>query len=100
MTHGTIEIDPALANAVLEWAQAQMDGITDVEYGDDWWGAYSPEYEVNVWDDNGSMVVTVYPVLHGETGEYDEYNMSVFCRLGTINDTTRKTVAQEEEGDY
>lgn len=81
------EIDPSLANDILAWAQTQIDTIPDDVFQDDWWGQYSPDWDVNIWVDeprNGGYInVTVYPIVRN--GDEVETDYSRYNRVGTID---------------
>lgn len=81
------EIDIDIAENILRWAQEQIDTIPDEVFQDDWWGAYSPEWDVNIWVDearNGGYVnVTVYPIVRTEDEVETDY--SRYNRVGTID---------------
>lgn len=78
-----ITLDITLAMSILSWAEEQLNELSDTELGDDWWGAYNTDFDVNIWSNGDRTVVTAYPVTHDENGE-PQYNMSLFCRVGTL----------------
>jgi hypothetical protein len=46
----TTDIDTELKQAMIAWAQQQLDTMPQSEYGNDWWGAYNNEWDINIWD--------------------------------------------------
>lgn len=65
-----LTMDEPLRQAILAWAQEQLDAMPEGEYGGDWWGAFSDEWDINIWDSQqlGSVSydqptrVTAYPM--------------------------------------
>jgi hypothetical protein len=46
----TMNIDTETKQAMLAWAQEQLDSMPHGEYGGDWWGAYNDQWDINIWD--------------------------------------------------
>jgi hypothetical protein len=46
----TTDIDTELKQAMIAWAQQQLDTMPQSEYGNDWWGAYNDQWDINIWD--------------------------------------------------
>lgn len=46
----TTDISTELKQAMLSWAQQQLDAMSQTEYGNDWWGAYNDKWDMNIWD--------------------------------------------------
>lgn len=85
MTTKNFEIDLGVANEILSWAQRQLDTIPDEEFGDDWWGCYQNNFDVNIWldDKTRKICVTVYPLV--ETADGVETDTSRYNRIGYVD---------------
>ena len=75
-------------NALIAELKRQGRSINpkDYEEGEDDWGEictidlpemvgkefYTPEWDVNIWDNEGTFTVTAYPMMNGE-GEYSSW---------------------------
>ena len=46
----TTDIDTELKQAMIAWAQQQLDTRSQSEYSNDWWGAYNDQWDINIWD--------------------------------------------------
>ena len=46
----TTDIDTELKQAMIAGAQQQLDTMSQSEYGNDWWGAYNDQWDINIWD--------------------------------------------------
>jgi hypothetical protein len=49
----------------LRWAIATADTLSEQELGDDWWGAYNEDWDINIWWDLYTYRVTAYPMTAG-----------------------------------
>lgn len=93
MTTKTFDIDPGIAEVILDWAQNQLDTMPTDEYGGDWWGAYNESWDVNIWDSDSYIHVTVYPIIN--TGETPETNFSQYNRIGSIDVALRNYIGEK-----
>ena len=50
---------------ILRWAQTTIDSISEQELGDDWWGAYDKDWDINIWWDLFCFYATAYPYKDG-----------------------------------
>jgi hypothetical protein len=84
-----LTMDEPLRQAILAWAQEQLDTMPEGEYGGDWWGAFSDEWDINIWDSQqlGSVAydqptrVTAYPMT-----EDGQTNYGTFVSIGFIQE--------------
>lgn len=92
MTTKTFDLDPGISEVILDWAQAQLDSMPADEYGGDWWGAYNESWDVNIWDSDSYIHVTVYPTVM--VGDAWETNYTQYNRIGSIDIALRNYIGE------
>jgi hypothetical protein len=91
-----ITIDKSLANDMLAWATSQWNVMTADDFGGDWWGSFSPDWDVNIWDNNGDIRVVAYPMFSLPDDGGVTTDMGSFVFIGNI-ETDRNWVRESQK---
>jgi hypothetical protein len=92
MTTKTFDLDHGISEVILDWAQTQLDSMPADEYGGDWWGAYDESWDVNIYDHESYIHVTVYPII--TVADTRETNFTQYNRIGSIDMALRNYIGE------